>query len=92
MLVMEEFNMHQVLVDNGSSADIIYLLAFQQMKLNKERLQPFTFPLVSFTRDRVIPKGIVKLTIVVGTYPAQVSEEIDSVAVDCPSTYNIILR
>ena len=27
---MEEFNMHRVLVDNGSSTDIIYLLAFQQ--------------------------------------------------------------
>lgn len=70
MLKMEEFNMHRVLVDNGSSADIIYLLAFQQMKLNKERLQPFTSLLISFTRDRVIPKGIVKLTIIVGTYLA----------------------
>ena len=35
MLRMEEFNMHQVLVDNGSSANIIYLPTFQQMKLNK---------------------------------------------------------
>ena len=38
MLRMEEFNMHWVLIDNGSSADIIYLPAFQQIKLNKERL------------------------------------------------------
>ena len=37
MLRMEEFNMHLVLVNNGSLADIIYLPAFQQMKLNKER-------------------------------------------------------
>ena len=47
MLRMEEFNIHWVLVDNGSSADIIYLPAFQQMKLSHERLRPFTFPLVS---------------------------------------------
>ena len=38
MLEMEEFNMHWVLVDNGSLVDIIYLPAFQQMKLNNERL------------------------------------------------------
>ena len=38
MLEMEEFNMHRVLVDNGSLVDIIYLPAFQQMKLNNERL------------------------------------------------------
>ena len=90
MLRMEEFNMHQVLVDNGSSTDIIYLPAFQQMKLNKERL-PFTSPLLSFTGDRVIPKGVVKLTIIVGTYPAQVSKEIDFLVIDCLLTYNVIL-
>ena len=83
--------MHWVLIDNGSSAYIIYLPAFQQMKLNKERLRTFTSPLVSFTGDRVIPKGIVKLTIIARTYPAQISKEIDFFMVDCPSTYNIIL-
>ena len=91
MLRMEEFNIHWVLVDNGSLADIIYLPAFQQMKLSKERIRPFISPLVSFTRDKVIPKGVVKLTIIVGTYPMQVSKEIDFLMVDCPSTYNVIL-
>ena len=32
MLKVEEFNIHWVLIDNGSSMDIIYLPAFQQMK------------------------------------------------------------
>ena len=91
MLRMEEFNIHWVLVDNGSLADIIYLPAFQQMKLSKERIRPFISPLVSFTRDKVIPKGVVKLTIIVGTYPMQASKEIDFLMVDCPSTYNVIL-
>ena len=91
MLKKEEFNMNRVLIDNGSLANIIYLLAFQKMKLNKERLQPFTSPLVSFTGDRVVPKGVVKLTIIADTYPAQVSKEIDFLVVDCPLTYNVIL-
>ena len=47
--------------------------------------------MVSFTGDRVIPKGVVKLTIIAGTYPTQVSKEIDFLVVDCPSTYNVIL-
>ena len=91
ILRMEEFNIYQVLVNNESSVDIIYLPAFQQMKLSKERLRPFTSPLVSFTGDRVIPKGVVKLTIIRGTYLAQVSKEIDFLMVDCLSTYNVIL-
>ncbi|XP_075658786.1 uncharacterized protein LOC142628612 [Castanea sativa] len=91
MLRVEEFNIHRVLIDNGSSADIIYLPAFQKMKLDKKRIRPFTSPLVSFTRDRIVPRGIITLTMIAGTYPAQVTKEIDFLIVDCPSTYNIIL-
>ena len=47
---------------------------------------------MSFIGDRFIPKGVVMLTIIAGTYPAQVSKKIDFLVVDCPSTYNIILR
>ncbi|XP_075674869.1 uncharacterized protein LOC142644069 [Castanea sativa] len=91
MLRVEEFNIHQVLIDNGSSVDIVYLSTFQQMKLEKKRIRPFTSPLVSFTGDKFIPRGIVTLIVITGTYPAQVTKEIDFLIVDCPSTYNIIL-
>jgi len=56
-------------VDNGNFADIIYLSTFQQLKLEPGRLCPFEFPLVSFSRDRVYPKGVVMLTVTVGFYP-----------------------
>ena len=91
MLKVEEFNIHQVLIGNESSANIIYLPAFQQMKLDKKRIKPFTSPLVSFTRDRIVPRGIITLPVIAGTYPAQATKEIDFLIVDCPSTYNIIL-
>ena len=61
------------------------------MKLDKKRIMPFTLPSVSFTRDRIVPIGIVTLTVIAGTYPAQVTKEIDFLIVDCPSMYNIIL-
>ena len=63
MLNIEGFNTKRILVDNGSSADIIYVLAFQQLKLDLKRLGPFDSPLISFSGDRVYPKGIVTLTI-----------------------------
>lgn len=31
-----DYKIHQVLVDNGSLADILYYLAFQQMRIKKE--------------------------------------------------------
>jgi len=70
MLRVEEFNIHRVLIDNGSSVDIIYLPAFQEMKLDKKRFRPSTSPLVSFTGDRIIPRAIITLTVIAGTYPA----------------------
>ena len=70
MLRVEEFNIHQVLIDNGRSANIIYFTTFQQMKLDKRRIKPFISPLVSFTRDRIVLRGMVTLTVIAGAYPA----------------------
>ena len=61
------------------------------MKLDKKRIKPFTSPLVSFTGDKIVFRGIVTLTVITRTYPAQATKEIDFLIVDCPSTYNIIL-
>ena len=61
------------------------------MKLDKKRIKPFTSPLVSFTWDRIVPRGIVTLTVIAGTYPVQVTKNIDFLIVNFPSTYNIIL-
>ena len=61
------------------------------MKQDKKRIRPFTSPLGSFTGDKIVPKGIVTLTVNAGTYLAQVTKNIDFLIIDCPSTYNIIL-
>ena len=77
MLTIERFNTKRILVDNGSSADIIYLPAFQQLKLDPRRLRLFDSLLVSFNGDRVYPKGIVTLTVTVGTYSMQLTRQLD---------------
>ena len=48
MLTTEGFNTKRILVDNGNSTYIIYLFAFQQLKLDPGRLCPFDSSLVSF--------------------------------------------
>ncbi|XP_075661354.1 uncharacterized protein LOC142631143 [Castanea sativa] len=90
-LTIEGFNTKRILVDNGSSADIMYLPDFQQLKLDPRRLRPFDSPLVSFSGDRVYPKGIVTLKVIVGTYPKQLTCQLDFLVVDCPSSYNVII-
>uniref|UniRef100_A0A2N9GMX4 Uncharacterized protein n=1 Tax=Fagus sylvatica TaxID=28930 RepID=A0A2N9GMX4_FAGSY len=48
------FTTRRVMVDNGSSADILYLPAYQQMRLDKDKLRPMDAPLVGFTSDKTV--------------------------------------
>ena len=43
------FTTRRVMIDNGSSADILYLPAYQQMRLDKDKLRPMDESLVGFT-------------------------------------------
>ena len=85
------FTSRQVMLDNDSSTDILYLPAYPQMKLDKGKLRAMEEPLVGFTSDKVCPIGIVTLSITVGTYPKQVSKTIDFLVVHYPSVYNVII-
>uniref|UniRef100_A0A2N9FUW7 RNase H type-1 domain-containing protein n=1 Tax=Fagus sylvatica TaxID=28930 RepID=A0A2N9FUW7_FAGSY len=86
------FTTRRVMVDNGSSIDILYLPAYQQMRLDKDKLRPMDAPLVGFTGDKVCPVGIITLPIMVGTHLKTVSKTVDFLVVNCPSAYNAIIR
>ena len=87
-----DYNMHRVLVDNGSSANILYYLAFQQMGIDRERLIPTNAPLVGFGGTRVFPLGAVTLSVVVSDYPQQITKDVTFLVVDYSSAYNAILK
>ena len=48
-------------------------------------------PLINFSGDRVYPKGVVTLTVIVGTFPKRLTCQLDFLVVDCPSSYNAII-
>ena len=66
----------RVLIDNRSSADILYYPSFQQMRINKELLCLVNVPLIKFGGMKVLlvgikvqPVGMISLLVVVGSYP-----------------------
>ena len=79
------------MIDNGSSADILYLPAYQQMRLDKDKLRPMDAPLMGFVGDKVCLVDIITLPITVGTYPKTISKTVDFLVVNCPSAYNAII-
>ena len=90
-LQVGDYNMHQVLVENGSSANILYYPTFQQMRIDRERLSPTNTPLIGFGGTRVFPLGVITISITAGNYPQQITRDVTILVVDCSSAYNAIL-
>ena len=88
---IEDYKMHRVLVNNESSTNILYYPAFQQMRIDRERLIPTNAPLVSFRGMRVLPLGAITLSVVVGDYPQHIAKDVTFLVVDYSSAYNTIL-
>ena len=68
-LRVADSNMHWVLVNNGSSTNILYYLTFQQMRIDREQLVPINAPLIGFEGTRVFPLGVVILLVTVDDHP-----------------------
>ncbi|GAV88820.1 hypothetical protein CFOL_v3_32241, partial [Cephalotus follicularis] len=68
-LLVELFSMKRVLVDSGSSADILFKPAFDHLRILEEQLKQLKTPLVGFTGEIVHPLGSIDLFVIVGTSP-----------------------
>ena len=68
-LLITNYTTRRVLVDNGSSANILYYPTFQQMRLGRDQLRPVNSPLVGFGEMKVQPVGTVTLPVIMGAYP-----------------------
>ncbi|KAK0600747.1 hypothetical protein LWI29_018038 [Acer saccharum] len=60
---------HRILIDNGSSADILSAEVYDQLRLDRKDLQPFPTPLKGFGGVEVRSLGTVKLPVKIGKAP-----------------------
>ncbi|XP_059436572.1 uncharacterized protein LOC132169571 [Corylus avellana] len=88
---MANHKIHRILVDNGSSANVLYWPIFKQMGIDRDRIKPFGSPLVGLSGEQVQPIGFISLPIIVGTAPKLKTVKVDFLVVDRPGAYNAII-
>jgi hypothetical protein len=90
-LQVANHRIHQMFIDNGSSADILYWSAFQHMEISPEKVIPATCPLVGFAGEQVQPIDSIELPVTAGDYPITKTIMVKFMLIDRPSAYNAIL-
>ncbi|KAL0430663.1 UNVERIFIED_CONTAM: hypothetical protein Sradi_0692300 [Sesamum radiatum] len=72
-LDIANFSVHKVLVDNGSSADIVFWDVIKRMGLENAQLNPVHTPLVGFGGSEVASMGTITLPVSIGEEPRRKS-------------------
>ena len=86
-LTIADFEVPRILIDTGSSDDVIFKDALRKMGKDESRIKPKRSPLVSFAGDTTISEGTVKLPVYVGNTHRAVGFTI----IDKPNIYNAII-
>jgi hypothetical protein len=88
-LAIANHKIHRILVDTGSSTDILYKSAFELTRIDQDKMTPARCPMVGFTSESVLLIGSIKLPVMEGTFPRQQIVMAEFVVVDRPLAYNV---
>ncbi|XP_057452678.1 uncharacterized protein LOC130744520 [Lotus japonicus] len=91
MVRINGFNMQRVLLDQGSSANIIYGDVFEQLGLTDKDLKPYTRHLVGFSGKQVRVRGYVQLDTIFGIGEDAELLRIIYLVLQVVATYNVII-
>lgn len=60
-IIVANFMVGKVLIDQGSLVDILYWRMFQRLEVSKASIQPYPGPLLGFMGERVEARGYANL-------------------------------
>ena len=81
----------RVLVDTGTTADLITMECLRKIKFEEKHLQPLDKPLIGFGGNKVIPMGTIILPVRVGERSGSRIMPVRFTVVDLTFPYNAIM-
>jgi hypothetical protein len=87
---IDRWDVSQILVDNGSQVEILFLSTFKKMGYDKKQLKESMKPLYDFGGKRIEPIRVITLPVSFGTQKNPRTEYITFNIVDMLYPYNAI--
>ena len=89
---IHNYSVKRILVNQGSSTNILYSDAATSIGIKKVDLKPHEESLIGFCGKHVPIEGLIRLRVTLGTWPAMVDMDVDFLVVDTLNTaYNVIM-
>ncbi|KAL0283022.1 UNVERIFIED_CONTAM: Retrovirus-related Pol polyprotein from transposon [Sesamum radiatum] len=91
MAIIANYEVGLIFIDSGSSANILFGEAYDQMQLGDVSLEKVNTSLYEFAGEVVHPRGMVSPPLTMGRGTTRKTCLLKFLVVDVPSTYNVIL-
>ncbi|MDV3176183.1 MAG: reverse transcriptase domain-containing protein [Sweet potato little leaf phytoplasma] len=80
----------RIFIDNGSQVNVLYWDAFTKLGLEERALKKFHGVLTGFNDAVTVVKGVIQVTVKMGTAPRAKTRSCEFMVVDIPSDHNVI--
>ena len=90
-VVINTFLVERILINDGSTVEVLMWKAFQEMGLDESQLRP-SGPIYNFANQSIRPKRTITLPITIGQREHTVTIMADFLVVDQPSAYDAIIK
>jgi len=91
MVQLENYVVKKVLIDQGSSVDILYWATYQKLQLPTTTMVPYDEPIYGFLGEKVSTRGYIYLHTVFRDDAQTKTIPIRFFVVDAPTSYNVLL-
>ncbi|RDY12139.1 hypothetical protein CR513_03111, partial [Mucuna pruriens] len=84
-------HVERVLMNQGSSASVLFWLAFKKLGFSKSSLEECPRTLIGFAGEQVEIRCMINLDTILGTSSTMKAEKVRFIVVNSPTSYNVIL-